>query len=83
MKNLKTILCSKCSTHIRVPQDCSTTDVCQLCYSENLFWENFPHEISWGELKEAHPELWCQLLNIGQALVLAGKLSSKDLPEEK
>ena len=41
---------------------------------EEFFWENYPHEISWGELKEANPELWCQLQNIGQALVLAGKL---------
>jgi hypothetical protein len=50
-------------------------------HHEAFFWANYPHEISWAELKEANPELWCQLVNIGQALVLAGLLSSGYLPE--
>lgn len=50
---------------------------------EEFFWEHYPHETSWGELREANPELYCRLLNAGQGLVLAGKLRSDYLPEEK
>lgn len=45
-------------------------------FSEDFFWDNFPHEISWSELQEINPELWCMLQNIGNALVLLGKLDS-------
>lgn len=47
--------------------------------AEAFFWEYYPHEITWGELKESNPELYCQLQNIGQALILANKLSSEYL----
>jgi len=43
---------------------------------ENFFWANYPQEINWGELKEANPELYCKLQNVGRALVLLGKLQS-------
>lgn len=48
---------------------------------EKFFWDNYPHETSWGELKEVNAELWCSLQNIGQMLVLAGKLKSTYLGE--
>lgn len=38
------------------------------------FWNDYPHEIDWFELKEINPELWCRLQNIGQALVLNNRL---------
>lgn len=43
---------------------------------EAFFWENYPHEITWKELEEVNPEIFCQLQNIGQVLVLNGKLKS-------
>jgi hypothetical protein len=49
--------------------------------AEQFFWAHYPHETSWGELKEANPELWCQLQNLGQALVLADRLSSAYLAQ--
>jgi hypothetical protein len=48
---------------------------------EEFFWKNYPHEISWGELREANAELYCRMMSAGQALVLAGKLKSSYLPE--
>jgi hypothetical protein len=47
--------------------------------AEEFFWEWYPHEISWSELKESNPELWCKLQNLGQALVLAGRLKGRYL----
>ena len=49
--------------------------------AETFFWDNYPHEISWGELKENNVELFAQLMNIGRALVLIGKLESTYLPK--
>jgi hypothetical protein len=36
---------------------------------EKYFWDNYPHEISWGELKECNEELFNELQKIGKKLV--------------
>lgn len=54
-----------------------------LLNAETFFWDNYPHETSWGELKEINPDLFARLMNIGQALVLIGKLNSSHLPKGK
>lgn len=43
---------------------------------EQFFWDYFPHEISWKEVHEINPDLYCRLQNVGQVLVLHGKLES-------
>ena len=42
---------------------------------EDYFWEYFPHEIAWNELKEINLELYNELQKIGHTLVLNGRLS--------
>lgn len=46
---------------------------------EKYFWDNYPHEISWSELREINSEAYCKLQNIGQILVLNNLLNSKYL----
>lgn len=50
---------------------------------EKEFWENYPHELSWPELKEININLYARLLNIGQILILNNRLNGKYLPEVK
>lgn len=47
--------------------------------AEAYFWHWFPHEVSWAELHEANAELYAKLQNLGQALVLAGRLKGTEL----
>ena len=47
---------------------------------ENFFWKNYPHEISWGELKEVNLELYNECCEAGLRLHKLGVLGVGYLP---
>jgi hypothetical protein len=46
---------------------------------EKRFWEFYPHETSWAEFRKFSPELYCEIQNIGMALVLLGRIKTRDM----
>ena len=46
-----------------------------------FFWEWFPHETSWAEFKDCNEELYQEVQDVGQELVMLGGLRPSALKD--